>query len=276
MFGYVIADAAHLEQDQLARYRGCYCGLCRALRREYGLASRLALTYDMTFLTLLLSSLYEPDEQCGHERCLAHPCKAHTYYESSLTRYAAAMNTALAYYNCLDDWNDDRRALRLAEAKLLRAAKDRARAQYPRQCDAIDACLARMAAIESGRSAAPDEAANEFGNLMAELFVYQEDRWSNILRDFGFSLGKFIYILDAACDLEADRKKGRYNPLLALTNTDPDSLERQLRLLIGDAAAQFEKLPLVRDAQLLQNILYSGVWTRFQHQFPKPTKEADS
>lgn len=276
MFGYVIADATHLDPAQLARYRGCYCGLCRALRREYGLFSRLALTYDMTFLTLLLSSLYEPDEQSGHERCLAHPCRAHTYYESAVTRYAAAMNTALAYYNCLDDWNDDRRALRLAEAKLLQAAKQRAHAQYPRQCGAIEACLDRMAALETARSAGPDEAANEFGSLMAELFVYQEDRWSGILRSFGFSLGKFIYLLDAACDLDADRKKGRYNPLLGLMDTDPDSLERQLSLLIGDAAAQFEKLPLVRDAQLLQNILYSGVWTRFQRQFPKPKKEADS
>ena len=111
---------------------------------------------------------------------------------------------------------------------------------------------------------------------MAELFVYQNDRWETVLRSFGFALGKFIFFLDAACDLEADRKKGRYNPLLGLTDTSPGHLERQLTLLIGDAAAQFERLPLVQDADLLQNILYSGVWTRFQSQFHKPKKEADS
>lgn len=276
MFGYVIADAASLDDAQLSRYRGCYCGLCRTLRREYGLANRLALTYDMTFLTLLLSSLYEPEEQSGHERCLVHPCKTHTYYESSVTRYAAAMNTALAYYNCMDDWQDDRRALRLAEAKLLYPAMQRAAAQYPRQCQAMQACLARMSALEASESTLPDETANEFGNLMAELFVYQEDRWSGVLRSFGFALGKFIYFLDAACDLESDRKRGRYNPLLSLADTSPASLKRQLTLLIGDAAVPFERLPLVQDAGLLQNILYSGVWARFQSQVLKTTKEADA
>ncbi len=276
MFGYVIADAAHLTPGQLARYRGCYCGLCRALRREYGPASRLALTYDMTFLAVRLSSLYEPDEQSGRERCLVRPCKAHTYYESPIIRYAAAMNTALAYYNCMDDWCDDRRALRLAEAKLLGAAKQRAAERYPRQCSAIEQQLQRMAALEASGHALPDETANVFGNLMAGLFVYQEDRWSGVLQSFGFALGKFIYFLDAACDLESDRKKGRYNPLLGLSDTSPASLERQLTLLIGDAAAQFERLPLVQDAELLQNILYSGVWARFQSQVLKPTKEADA
>ena len=276
MFGYVIADAGHLTEAQLARYRGCYCGLCRTLRREYGFASRLALTYDMTFLTLLLGSLYEPDEQSGCERCLVHPCKAHTYHESPITRYAAAMNSALAYHNCMDDWTDDRRVLRLAEAKLLRAAKEQAQAQYPRQCGVIEDCLARMAALGNGRCSNPDEVANEFGNLMAELFVYQTDRWETVLRSFGFALGQFIYFLDAACDLASDRKKGRYNPLCALTDTSGETLERQLRLLIGDAAAQYERLPLVQDADLLENILYSGVWTRFQSQILRPAKEAES
>lgn len=276
MFGYVIADAGRLDEAQRARYRSCYCGLCRALRREYGFASRLALTYDMTFLALLLGSLYEPDEQPGCERCFAHPCRAHTYFVTPITHYAAAMNTALAYDNCMDDWHDDRSALRLAEAKLLRAAKQKAEQQYPRQCGAISGCLTRMAALESARGTFPDEAANEFGNLMAELFVYQNDRWETVLRSFGFALGKFIYFLDAACDSETDRKKGRYNPLLGLTDTSPGHLEQQLTLLIGDAAAQFERLPLVQDADLLQNILYSGVWTRFQSQFHKPKKEADS
>ena len=276
MFGYVIADAGNLTEAQLARYRGCYCGLCRTLRREYGFASRLALTYDMTFLTLLLGSLYEPDEQQGCERCLVHPCRAHTYYESPVTRYTAAMNTALAYYNCLDDWQDERRVLRLAEAKLLRAAMEKAAEQYPRQCGVISGCLSRMAALETDCCSFPDAIANEFGNLMAELFVYQNDRWEGVLRSFGFSLGKFIYFLDAACDLASDRKHGRYNPLCGLTDTSPEALKRQLTLLIADAAAQYERLPLVQDAQLLENILYSGVWTRFQSQVIQPAKEAES
>lgn len=276
MFGYVIADASQLTEAQAARYRACYCGLCRALRRQYGLASRLTLTYDMTFLTLLLSSLYEPEEQSDEERCLAHPIHVHSYFETDVTRYAAAMNAALAYYNCLDDWHDERKLMALAEAKLLKKALLDAQARYPRQCQKMQEALSRMAALEAEHEASADALAGEFGNLMAELFVYREDRWEQPLRAFGQSLGRFIYLLDAACDLQDDLKKGRFNPLSRLPDTSAPALRQLLTLLIGDASAQFERLPLVQDEDILENILYSGVWARFCEKFDPPRKEASS
>ena len=73
MFGYVVADRSNLTQVQVARYRECYCGLCRAIGQRHGQHSRLSLTYDMTFLVLLLDSLYEPHVDAGASRCLVHP-----------------------------------------------------------------------------------------------------------------------------------------------------------------------------------------------------------
>lgn len=72
MFGYVIADLGRLTEAQRLRYHSVYCGLCRALYADYGAAGALALTYDMTFLTLLLAALYEPEERSGAARCLRH------------------------------------------------------------------------------------------------------------------------------------------------------------------------------------------------------------
>ena len=57
MFGYVVADQANLKPEELERYRSAYCGLCRAIGRRHGQHARLVLTYDMTFLSLLLDSL---------------------------------------------------------------------------------------------------------------------------------------------------------------------------------------------------------------------------
>ena len=57
MFGYVIANLEGLTQAQKDRYKGCYCGLCRVLKQRHGFSGRLTLTYDMTFLVLLLSCL---------------------------------------------------------------------------------------------------------------------------------------------------------------------------------------------------------------------------
>ena len=60
MFGTLIASASSLSEEEMKRYKACYCGLCRSLKQRYGQFSRLTLNYDMTFLILLLQSLYEP------------------------------------------------------------------------------------------------------------------------------------------------------------------------------------------------------------------------
>lgn len=89
MFGYVIADLGRLTEAQRLRYHSVYCGLCRALYADYGAAGALALTYDMTFLTLLLAALYEPEERSGAARCLRHPARRRVA-SSEFTAYAAA------------------------------------------------------------------------------------------------------------------------------------------------------------------------------------------
>ena len=99
MFGYVIADLGRLTEAQRLRYHSVYCGLCRALYADYGAAGALALTYDMTFLTLLLAALYEPEERSGAARCLRHPARAPQWASSEFTAYAAAMNCLLAWEN---------------------------------------------------------------------------------------------------------------------------------------------------------------------------------
>ena len=107
MFGYLVADTGTLSEEQFARYRSCYCGLCRSIRERHGQQAGLSLTYDMAFLVLLLSSLYEPEEREGEGTCMPHPVKARDYWQNEITAYAADLNTALAYLKCLDDWEDD-------------------------------------------------------------------------------------------------------------------------------------------------------------------------
>ena len=119
MFGYVIADLARLDEGQQTRYKSFYCGLCRALYRGYGPVPALALTYDMAFLTLFLSALYEPAEQSGAARCLRHPAQAQSWTQTAFTGYAAAMNCLLAYENRRDDWHDDQKLSAAAAAGLL-------------------------------------------------------------------------------------------------------------------------------------------------------------
>ena len=114
MFGYLVAAAGVLEDQERQRYHSLYCGLCRSLERCFGHPARLTLNYDMTFLVLLLGSLYEPEEEAAQRRCPRHPVEAQRYVCSEISDYAANMNLALAYLKCLDDWRDDRRLSALA------------------------------------------------------------------------------------------------------------------------------------------------------------------
>ena len=59
MFGYVLPDQKELKIRELEMYQGYYCGLCLALKKQYHFLGRLSLNYDMTFLALLLTALYE-------------------------------------------------------------------------------------------------------------------------------------------------------------------------------------------------------------------------
>ncbi len=280
MFGYIVANRAALTKAQAQRYRACYCGLCRALKQRHGSLSRLALSYDMAFVALLLSSLYEPETASGRERCAAHPLHSHDYWQNCYSGYAADMNIALSYYKCLDDWTDERKAPEYLSARLLRPAYQRVKAAWPRQCAAIEAALTALSRLEQENCAEPDRMAGLFGSLMAELLVYAEDNWSPILRQLGGALGAFIYIMDAAVDLAQDQSRGLYNPLLAFAAANGGDLPEQapiLTMLMGDTAREFEKLPLVQDQAILRNIIYSGVWQRYNAKYKTSpvSEEAD-
>ncbi len=262
MFGYMKCNRAKLSREELARYQSVYCGLCRNLKTRYGEIERLSLTYDMTFAILFLSSLYEPEEKETWFRCSLHPLHMRLSVENKFTRYAADMTVALAYYKALDDWKDEKKPVKRWYAGALRRAYQRVERAYPRQCKAISGSIQELHIIEKAPGANPDQAINCSGRMLSELFVREEDFWSNSLRTFGYELGRFIYLMDAALDYRKDMRSGNYNPLLKM-GKKPEEMESSLSLPMGNAMEVFEKLPLVQDARLLRNILYGGVWQQY-------------
>ena len=261
MFGYVTASMKELDKDMQRRYSAVYCGICRRIRVQSGNVSRLGLSYDMAFLALLLMSLYEPEETGGEKACLMHPVRRRPWVDNRYIQYAADMNVVLSYYNCLDDWQDDGKVSARLLAQQFGKHVPEIEARYPRQCRAIRDCIRRLSELEKENCPNPDEPASCFGQLMGQLLTYEEDLWAPTLGQMGFYLGRFIYLLDAALDYEKDEKKRKYNPYLAMgTGKDWPRWEEYLVLTMGRCTECFEKLPLVQDKPLLDNILYSGVW----------------
>ena len=328
MFGYVVVNKPELKFREFDVYRAYYCGLCHSLSKRHGLSGQLTLSYDMTFLVILLSSLYEPEHNVTSKRCVVHPLRRQNIISSEFTDYIADMNVILSYFKCLDDWHDDRSVLKLAYSKLLKkgsigknlnnvhatsdstddgsvaatqpsAVDDGSVAatqpnsdsnnqnsyftddsghlhispdySYKNKIEAISSLLDELGTREKMNETNVDVVAGLFGKIMQILFVPFDDIYAKGLGRIGFYLGKFIYIIDAFDDVEEDVKKGRYN-VFSNCYTDPDfetHVKDMLTMMMAECSDAFEMLPAVDNADILRNILYSGVWNSYERRVSK-------
>ncbi len=275
MFGYVNVNSRELSGEEKKRYGAVYCGVCRRIREQSGQLSRLGLRYDIAFLSLLLMSLYEPEETSGRNACHLHPITKRPWVDNPYIRYGADMNVALACYKAKDDWQDEGKYTAKWMAEIFGKNMSRIEGEYPRQCTAMESCIAELSRLEGENCPNPDTVANCFGRLMGELFVVQEDFWASALRELGFHLGRFVYLLDAAVDFERDRKRGSYNPYIAMGMEAPDwpRWREYLVLTMAKCTESYERLPLVQDKKILDNILYSGVWANYRTQKQEEVRE---
>ena len=120
MFGYVTVCEPELKVKDLKKYRAYYCGLCRKLKEFCGKKGQALLNYDMTFLLILLTGLYELEHEEISYRCAVHPASKKTAYINEATEYAAAMDVVLNYHSLQDDYEDDGSHIKQAIAKALK------------------------------------------------------------------------------------------------------------------------------------------------------------
>lgn len=265
MFGYIVINKPEMKFREFDMYQSYYCGLCKSLKDRYGKRGQMTLSYDMTFLALLLTSLYETETICGYRRCAAHPIEKHLYRQNEFTDYAADMNLLLSYEKCLDDWNDEHKTKKRMMAAILKSKNQKVYEKYPKKIEKISACMDRIHEAEKKECRNIDEVAGAFGEIMAEIFAYRRDEWEETLRRMGFFFGKFIYLMDAYEDIEEDLQKGTYNPFKELYESEDFEAQSEqiLLMMMAECSKAYERLPIVENTQILRNILYSGVWSRY-------------
>ena len=269
MFGYINVNRKELSEENKKIYQAYYCGLCQRLRENCGKRGQILLAYDMTFLVVLLNGLYEAEHEEKHFTCMMHPTKKRTSYENEISDYAAAMNVLLAHYNLMDDWKDDNRYSRKALAGLLRKDYEHFSKMYPRQSKAIETYIEKLAEAEKNNETNIDLVAGLTGAMTAEVFAWKEDEWYEEMKTLGYYMGKFIYLMDAYEDIDKDEKEKKYNPLCTLRRENPKDFETLARLMMtsmmSECAKSFERLPILQHADILRNILYSGVWSKYEY-----------
>lgn len=270
MFGYINVNREKLKPEDSSMYQSYYCGLCQTLKNEFGRKGQLLLNYDMTFLIVLLTGLYELEDKKSEFICAVHPSKKQTARCNEATQYAAAMNILLSSKNFEDDWKDNRSYTKKALQQIFRKDYERISIKYPRQAVAIESYLRRLAQAEKANERNIDAVAGLTGEMLGELFAWKkEDIWADELRCLGFYMGKFIYLMDAYEDIDKDYKKNCYNVLRLMQQETEQDFETfsglMLTSMISECAKSFERLPILLHAEICRNILYSGVWTKYEY-----------
>ena len=278
MFGYIRINKAEMKFREFDVYQSYYCGICRDLKRKYGAAGQFSLSYDMTFVAMLLTGLYEPETRTGTCRCMVHPLEKHETRNNIYTEYVADMNTLFACYKCRDDWKDEKKLHQLLYGRVLEGRSRGLQETYGEKLRRIERLMQNFeeaeqqqepqtgpGAQDSGYSRL-DTLAGLFGKVMAEIVTVREDEWADHLRRFGFFLGKFIYLMDAYEDVETDIRNGTSNPLKGRYGS-PDFEEAcrtMLTMMMSECCSAFEILPILDNVEILRHVLYSGVWCRYE------------
>lgn len=219
MFGYVKPFVPELKVAQYEIYRAAYCGLCRSMGQVTGQTSRLTLSYDIVFLAAVRLILEDIEPEFEKHTCLAHPTKKRLIMkDNDVLSFTAAMSAVLADAKNSDDFADEhglKKVRSLLAAPLLHGMKGRAKRALPSDADVkIKNLLAELTLLEKQQCSSADEAAEAFGNTLALAFsLGLEGEKEALAGKIGKSIGRFIYLCDAADDMTEDIRKNRYNPI---------------------------------------------------------------
>ena len=275
MFGYIRIAKPELKIKEYETYKAVYCTLCRTLGKEYGIWTRFTLSYDFTFLALLNMSLSDGCDAVERKRCTCNPLKKCNYCKSDeKIKMPAAAAMIMVYYKLLDNIEDERGIKKLGYITLkplfFHAHKKAARI-YPQVEEIISEYISEQSALENENCAELDRAADPTAKALSALLqLCSEDlTQKRVLDRLGYCLGRYIYILDAACDLPEDIKSGSYNCLKASVEGDPqkyakDRATPQLYFCANEAGRAFELLDIKKYRTILGNIIYLGLEDTFK------------
>ncbi|WP_066688710.1 DUF5685 family protein [Christensenella intestinihominis] len=259
MFGYIVPLTGELKVRELNVYRAYYCGLCKALKSEY--RKTAVLNFDSVFLYLLADGLRGEAGEPQMEKCALHPVKRRPAIVTPAAGYAADINILMAYYSAEDHERDGRRGMRFARM-FLKKAYAKAKERHQNVVRTADETIAELVKLEQEHSPNTDAAADSYARLLGTVMTDADVLQSHILYDLGYSLGRWIYLIDAAEDWEEDVKRDNYNVYACKYGRPDDAvrvqIEQSLYYTLAQAAEALSRLELKRNRELLENIIYLG------------------
>lgn len=277
MFGYVRPNQSELRVKEYRQYKAVYCQLCRTMRQDYGWLSTFSLNYDCAFYAMLALAVSGAEVCEQTARCAANPLKKCRYLaaESEEYRKAAALSVLLTYHKLCDDGEDEgfwKKQLCKSLLPFVKPKAKKAAERYPFLAQEAERAMRAQAEAERTR-AGIDACAEPTANLLAAVFEELSTGAERpALRQFGYYLGRWVYLMDAADDLEEDCKEGKFNPFLVrfglaekrtLTAEELRRAEEACNEALNATAAQMlpplQLITLHRFAPIIENVAELGL-----------------
>ena len=276
MFGYVRIFKPELKVREYEEYKAVYCTLCKTLGKEYGLVSRLLLSYDATFYILLRDCAADGTPQYKKGRCPFNPAKVCNYQTDCPESYraAAALTVILAYHKARDNRRDSKGFKKAAAAlacAFLRASYKKAAKRYPHFAEIAAASMEKQQVLEAAQCDSADRAADPSASALAALCTAHmpEGEQRRVTERIAYCVGRWVYLMDAYDDMEKDLKNGGYNPFLlqyGVTSSEKlrqDDVQqgvlRSLYMTENEAATTLALLSGGVRRAILENILCDGL-----------------
>ncbi|EYE89045.1 hypothetical protein Q428_04365 [Fervidicella metallireducens AeB] len=267
MFGYITPLKDELLIREYNTFKAYYCGLCSDMGKK-SYPSKFALTYDLTFLAIVLSSLYNDVESVRKVFCPFKMKNVIRVNNNQFIDYAAEMNIFLFNRKLYDNYIDDKNFISLFLSKLtgLKSKSD----IVIDKISCIDYSLKELNKLEKKYCDNLDEVSHIFAEITSDIFSIYEDRNSKLLRHFGYHIGKWIYVLDAYDDLTNDINKSNYNPCIYsfhYNGEEPDKFKEKIRdniefvlfRCLTEVANALNLLEFKKNKGIIENIVYLGM-----------------
>lgn len=247
MFGFVKPFIPNLRVKEYEYYKSVYCGLCRSMKKHTGGISRATLSYDMTFFALVRLALTGEDVLIQKKRCAVHPMKARPMMrDNAALEYSAYVSGLLVWYKLQDTIADEHGIKRIGAMTVMPCASG-----MKRNCsrageeigNIVRGAMENIAALEKEKCPTPDMPADVFGKMLGALLAWGlEEKEAAIAEEIGLHTGRWVYLADAVCDYDNDRKNGSYNPFLYALPDEDQMLDFKRNMLHGVFSMETEAI----------------------------------
>ena len=268
MFGYVRAHEPYLYIKDKTLYEAMYCGLCKGIGKSCGQCARMGLSYDVTFLSVLLHNIKGVDVKIEKSHCLTHCIRSKMMANvDEISKALGAVNTLLAYYKYTDDIVDEGKGR--GKRLLFKGGYKKAKKAYPEIEKIIRENLVEQEALENAQVASIDRAAEATANMVAGICdCILEDKKTPHTHNLCYAIGKWIYLIDALDDYDKDVKKKAYNPFLLTYEKDTKKqlleshrgeIEYVFHAIFYDIRANLSEIEFFFNRDLIDNVLLRGL-----------------